>query len=237
MDSRTQNHISMIATCLKVAQDGMHKAVWDGQDPTDFGSDLALLSSGHASLLAKAAQWEQATGGGGDAKADAEGHLETQAHRLARACYVHFKKSGDLDHAGKVNYSKSAIVKLRTQELVNTSSSILSLALLAMQTPGAAARGVTSERVSALTQAIDAYTKVMSMPRGQIVNRSALGKEIEKDTASLLQLLRDMDDLVLQFSGSLAGDRFVAAWKKARVIVDVGGGHSAAPDASPENPT
>lgn len=46
MDSRNQNYISMIAACLKVAQDSLHKAVWEGQEPADFGSDLVLLTNG-----------------------------------------------------------------------------------------------------------------------------------------------------------------------------------------------
>ena len=74
----------------------------------------------------------------------------------------------------------------------------------------------------------------MSTPRGQIVNRSTLGKEIAKDTAALLLLLRDLDDLVIQFSGTAEGDRFVAAWKRARIIVDAGSSHT--PTPAPANP-
>jgi hypothetical protein len=34
-----------------------------------------------------------------------------------------------------------------------------------------------------------------------------------------------MDDLTLQFDGTDAGKRFIEAWKRARIIVDTGGGH------------
>jgi hypothetical protein len=236
MDSRTQNHISMIATCLQVAQEPAHKIVWEGTPPLDFGADIALLANGHAELLIVAAQWEQATGGAADAKSDAEANLEKIAHLLARAAYNHFKKSGDLDRAGKLNYSKSEIVKLRAQELINTTTAIRDLANQAALMPDAAARGVTAERVIQLTQAISKYAAVMSTPRGQIVNRSTLGKEIAKDTAALLQLLRDLDDLVIQFADTAEGDRFVAAWKRARIIVDAGSGHSP-PATSPPLPS
>ncbi len=153
---------------------------------------------------------------------------------LARAAYNHFKKIGDLDRAGKVNYSKTDIVKLRAQELINTTTAIRDLANQAALMPVAAARGVTTERVSQLTQTISNYGALMSTPRGQIVNRSTLGKEIAKDTAALLQLLRDLDDLVIQFSGTAEGDRFVAAWKRARIIVDAGSSHT--PTPAPANP-
>jgi hypothetical protein len=64
------------------------------------------------------------------------------------------------------------------------------------------------------------------LPRGQIVNRSTLLKEVDTDTADLLEQVADMDDLVLQFDGTDAGKRFIEAWKRARIIVDTGGGHS-----------
>ncbi len=61
---------------------------------------------------------------------------------------------------------------------------------------------------------------------GQIVNRSALLKEVETDTTALVESVNDMDDMALQFDGTEAGKRFVEAWKRARIIVDTGGGHT-----------
>ena len=46
---------------------------------------------------------------------------------------------------------------------------------------------------------------MMNNPRGQIVNRSTLLKEVDTDTARLLEQVADMDDLVLQFDGTDAG--------------------------------
>src|SRR5665811_1937736 len=60
-----------------------------------------------------------------------------------------------------------------------------------------------------LTAAIAAFGKVMNTPRGQIVNKSALLREVETDTAALVQLATDMDDLALQFDGTDAGKRFI----------------------------
>ena len=70
---------------------------------------------------------------------------------------------------------------------------------------------------------------MMNTPRGQIVNRGALLKEVETDTAALLDLVSDMDDLVAQFDGTEDGLRFIDAWRRARIIVDVGGGQSPPP--------
>jgi hypothetical protein len=78
----------------------------------------------------------------------------------------------------------------------------------------------------------------MNTPRGQIVNKSALLREVETDVAALVQLVTDMDDLTLQFDGTDAGKRFIEAWKRARIIVETGGGHGGggAPPTPPATP-
>ena len=124
-----------------------------------------------------------------------------------------------------MDFSKSDIVKLRTQDLVNQTTAIRDLGTAAVSETGAAGRGVTAALVATLTAAITAFSAVMSTPRGQIVNKIALLREVETDTAALVALVTDMDDLAVQFDGSDAGKRFVEAWKRARIIVDTGGGH------------
>ena len=157
---------------------------------------------------------------------------------IARALANHFKKTGDLDRHGKVDYTKSEIVKLRTQELVTQTTAISDIAQGAVAETDAAKRGITQARIATLSAAIAAYTKVMNAPRGQIVNRSALLKEVETDTAALVEFVNDMDDLVLQFDTTPTGHRFMEAWKRARIIVDVGGsnGGEEKPAPSPQPP-
>jgi hypothetical protein len=194
---------------------------------------MAKLQTDYGAVTAQAAQADAATGGAADAKAVAETALEDAAFVLARALAVHFKKSGNLDRHGKVNVRKSDIMRLRTQELVTKTTAIRDLATVAVAEDGAAGRGVTAARLAALTAAITAFSNVMSTPRGQIVNRSALLKEVETDIAALMESVSDMDDLALQFDGTEAGKRFVEAWKRARIIVDTGGGHTPPPPPTP----
>lgn len=104
-------------------------------------------------------------------------------------------------------------MKLRTQELVNKAIVIRDLGTAAVSQADAAKRGVTAVRVAALTAAITAFSNVMNSPRGEIVNRSALLREVETEIAALLDRLSDLDDLVLQFDGTEAGQRFNEAWK------------------------
>jgi len=226
----------MVGACITVAQSSDYKPVWNGKPPADFGTDMAKLQTDYGEVTATAAQADAATGGAADAKSVAETALEDAAFVLARALANHFKKTGDLDRHGKVDVSKSEIMKLRTQELVNKTTAIRDLGTAAVSEPGAADRGVTAARVATLTAAITGFSRVMSLPRGQIVNRSALLKEVETDTAALMVSVSDMDDLALQFDGTDAGKRFVEAWKRARIIVDTGGGHTPPTPPTPTPP-
>lgn len=238
MNLRTSNQLNMVGACITVANSPEYKPVWNDHEPADFGTDIVKLQTDYGSVTAKAAQADAATGGAGDAKSSAETVLEDAAYVLARALAIHFKKTGNLDRHGKVDVSKSEIMKLRTQDLANKATAIRDLGTAAVGEVGAAGRGVTAARVAALTAAITSFSSVMSSPRGQIVNRSALLKEVETDTAALVEFVNDLDDLVLQFDGTENGRRFIEAWKRARIIVDSGtgrgnGGAAPAPAKTP----
>lgn len=226
MNIRLSNQTNMVGACITVANSKDYQSVWTGHEPADFATDLAQLQTGHAAVTQKAALAEGATGGAGDAKAQAESILEDAAHVLARALANHFKKTNNLDSLGKVDVTKSEIVQLRNQDLVDKTTAIRDLATATQSETGAAGRGVTPARIGTLSAAITAFSRVMNNPRGQIVNRSTLLKEVDTDTADLLEQLNDLDDLVLQFDGTDAGKRFIEAWKRARTIVDSGGGHN-----------
>ena len=197
---------------------------------------MAQLQTNYGNVTVLAAQADAATGGGGDASSAAETALENAAFILARALANHFKKNGDLDNLGKVDVTKTDIVRLRKQVLLDKATAILTLASAAVSDPAAAGRGVIAARIATLTAAIAAFGKVMNTARGQIVNKSALLREVETDTAALVQLATDMDDLALQFDGTDAGKRFIEAWKRARIIVDTGGGHSGTQPTPPTPP-
>jgi len=236
MKSHNQNQLNMVGASITVANSTDYKPVWTGNPPADFGTDMATLQTNYGNVTVLAAQADAATGGGGDASSAAETALENAAFILARALANNFKKNGDLNNLGKVDVTKTDIVRLRKQVLLDKATAILNLATAAVTDPAAAGRGVTAARIATLTAAIAAFTNVMNTPRGQIVNKSALLREVETDVAALVQLVTDMDDLVLQFTGSDAANRFQEAWKRARFIVDTGGGHSGTPPTPPTPP-
>ena len=238
MNIRLTNQLKMVGACVTTANTPENKAVWTGNPPLDFTADIATLKTGYTAVTAKAALADGASGGAGDAKAQAEIVLEEAAFILARALANHFKKTGNLDKLGQVDVTKSKIVRLRQQDLLDKTTAIRDLASATVAETDAAGRGVTPARITTLTDAINAFTAVLSLPRGQIVNRSTLLKEVDTDTAGLMEQVADLDDLVQQFDGTDAGKRFIEAWKRARIIVDTGGGHSngGTPPATPTPP-
>ena len=182
----------MVGACLTVANSTDYKPVWTGNPPAGFGTDMATLQTNYGSVTVLAAQADAATGGGDDASAAAETALENAAFILARSLANYFKKKGDLDNLGKVDVTKTDIVRLRKQVLLDKATAILNLASAAVSDPAAAGRGVTAARIATLTAAIAAFGKVMNTPRGQIVNKSALLHEMETDTAALMQSGADL---------------------------------------------
>ena len=216
----------MVGACITTANTPENKAVWNGNPPLDFTTDIATLKTDYTAVIQKAALADGASGGAGDAKAQAETALEDAAYILARALANHFKKTNNLEKLAQVDVTKSEIVQLRQQNLLDKTTAIRDLANATVAEPGAAGRGVTAARITTLTNALNAFTAVMNLPRGQIVNRSTLLKEVDTDTADLLEQVADLDDLVQQFDSTDAGKRFIEAWKRARIIVDTGGGHS-----------
>ena len=118
-------------------------------------------------VIAKAALTDRATGGAADAKAEAETALEDAAFVLARGLAAHFKRSASLDRRGRVDFTRTALVRLRAQDLVTQATAIRDIGAAAVGEPNADRRSVTAERVAALDAAITTFKEVMSVPRGQ----------------------------------------------------------------------
>ena len=231
MSDKTINKLNMISACVLVAQSPTHRPVWENQPPLDFGTDFAALEAGHADALDLAQRASSAITGTVDEKTIAETRLENLAYQRARALATHFRKTGDLTNRAKVNLRKSVIQKLRDQVLVTRATEIRDLAQGAVAHADAVRRGITAARITALTAALTAFAPYVNAARGQIVNRSALLRELETDVAALMDQIEELDDLVLQFD-SEAGENFQAAWTGARKIVDAG--HSPGEDEEPE---
>ena len=67
MNIRLSNQINMVGACITTANTTENKAVWNGNPPLDFTTDIAQLQTDYAAVTAKAALADSATGGAGDA--------------------------------------------------------------------------------------------------------------------------------------------------------------------------
>lgn len=237
MNDILTNRLTMVGTCLTLAQSAQHSPVWTGQPPLDFGTDLAALAIDYGAATVLASQYNSAITGPADAKDVAETLLEQLSHQLARALANHYKKTGDLTNRAKVNVSLGTIQKKRDQHLHAFGIEVRDLAQGASAHADAVNRGITAARIAALTAAVNNFGTLLNAPRGAIVNRSALGRELETVIAGLVEDVTDMDDLALQFDATEEGRAFIAAWKQARIIVDAGHGPGEAPPTPPPPPT
>ncbi len=238
MNRRHSTLLNSVRACLNVAESPEYKSVWSSSPPADFRKEIQQVAADFEAVTTKYALALAATGGAGDAKAAAKAALENSTHVLARALALHFRRTGDLDRRGKVDMSRSKILRHRAQELVSTATALRDLAVPVVGEPGAEDRGITAELLDEHSRVLAAFTVAMGSPRGQIANRGALLHEVEADIPALMKKLRDLDDLVLQFHRTPAGRRFIEAWRRARIIVDAGGSPSepAATDSPPEAP-
>ncbi len=81
---------------------------------------------------------------------------------------------------------------------------------------------------------ITTYETLLNSPRSAIVDRSMHLRDLTTRIAGLMEEIRDLDDLVIQFDGTEAGRRFISAWKQSRNIIDAG--HGPADPPTPPTP-
>jgi hypothetical protein len=234
MNDTLVNQLAMIGASITVAEDPQHRPVWENHPPLDFGTDLAGLKLAYAAATAIASQSGLTGGGAADAKDVAETELEEKAFQLAPALAVHFKKENDLVRRAKVNVPVSGIKRLRDEALVSKTTEIRDLGNVAVASPNAAGRGITTAKITELTTAITNFAALRNSPRSQTVTRSSMLRELETRVADLLDAVRDLDDLIVQYEGTFPGRVFGDAWRQARRIVD--SGHRFEPEVPPTTP-
>jgi len=227
----------MVNACLTVAHTEANTLVWLGHEPADFAIDLDAIASDYADANSITTNLKNAIAGAGGVKDLAETAAEDAGYLLSQALCNHFRKTGDVVNLAKVKFTKPAIQRLRDQDLVATLTDIRDLGGQAVTQAGAAGRGVTAARVAAATTTLANYKALLGAPRRQVADRGALVRELQTCVAGLVEKLDALDELVIQFGGTPEGQRFVEAWKIARVVVDAGHGPGANDESTPPTPT
>ena len=68
MNDQTTNQLDMVGTCLNVADKPENFAVWNGQPPLDYGTDLSAIRGEYQAIRALAALADAATTGPAEPK-------------------------------------------------------------------------------------------------------------------------------------------------------------------------
>jgi hypothetical protein len=235
MNDETSNRLNMIGACLTLADKPESRAVWDGQPPLAFGEGYTALAADYATALETSMEVGSDITGTTDAKATAERTLEDLAYRMARALVGYYRKVGDSANLAKVNVTRSAIVRLRHQDLTTRTTEIRDLAQDVVAEPEAVNYAITAPRITALTAAIAAFEALRNAPRSATAARVGMRDELITQVAGLVENVRDLDDLVLQFADSPESRTFAMSWKTARIVVDAG--HGPGEEEPPTPPT
>ena len=193
-----------------------------------FTEALAATRVSVAALASVGAEQSTGIGGSTDALRGLRLQFENALHPLARATFRCLKNDGRTEDAAKVDLAPSDLRNARAVALAGLGETILDLAEPISQ-PAANNQpapgdkyGVAAAKVAAVDTLWDNYRTAVGAPASARAKRKALTEALPGEFAKVEDQFSELDDLVIQFRGPAAGDRFVEAWFNARRVVDTG---------------
>lgn len=210
-------------------------AIWRDQQPVVF-TRLHTEAGLMVAALEEAGK-KQLTGTQGVAseKEIEETELEAAAHTLAQALRVWFSHMRQETEAVEMTLPLSAWQQLRDQQLLQRSQRVIDLATAVTTGPDSASAGeygITGEAVTLLTKERKDYDAIVNAPGVVAAVRKALTKGMTQAFALVEMKFGEMDAIILQFAGTVAGREMIAAWKDARIQK---GQRSRPPSGEPES--
>ena len=208
-----------------------HQPLWLNQSPEAFTTLYGQFDTGANALGAFGDSQSTPITGATQQQNLAETALEDAAHPLARALRLLLLTQGNQTDAEAWNLTLTDWRKLQEQALLNRAKALATA--LDTAVPAGVPYGITADKVAALNDLIEDYEGVIGAPVAARAGRKAKTAEMRPRFRTVDGILEGMDDLILQFRGSEAGDLFVASYFNARRI---GGNGSATPPAPPAPP-
>ena len=176
------------------------------------------------------AQAQISRGGFSSQKAYAFESMGNAAYEIAAAVLAYTDKEGQLELAGRVEFSRSAITDVRESVAVARCRDILAAATANVD--ALADYGVKQAKLNALKNKIDGFEAVQPAPRKQVVQSSSATKTLKAlFLAADTLLTRRLDGLAVQFKTS-APD-FYNQYVAARSIIDTAGTRKAKTPVTP----
>jgi hypothetical protein len=165
---------------------------------------------------------------------------ERLAYPLARATFQCLTSLGRVEDAAKVDFTPSNFHDARAVALAGMGETVLDLAEPLSQPAGSQPAtgdkfGVTADNVSAADALWQTYSVAVGAPGGTRAKRKALTGALPGQFAGVERQFSALDDLIVQFRGTPAGDVFVDSWFNARHVADLG--HRTATPAPAPTPT
>ena len=232
MKNELTNRLGMFNTSLTTLNKDTYKAVWFQKDPKIFTAKVAEAGQAVADLSDFCEKQSTIITGSAEDKAREAAEAEDAAHPIARALVQWFRDAKDETNAAKVDLSLSDLRRLRDQNLLAQLN--ITLALAQAITGGAKAAqavdyGLTPAKITALAKEITDFANIINAPQANIADRKSLTAQLRVKFNEVEEKFAALDDLILNFNGTVAGDALVAAYQAARVVRDLGG--------SPTKPT
>ena len=239
MQDEFRNRLGMGKTVLATLDLAIYTAIWQGQPPLVFTTKVGLLRTMLGELGDLMRDQEAIITGFATLKDGRELELEDLAHEVGQALASYYEDQGHADLAAAVDFSISDWRKLAEDSLVGRAQVVEQSLTNALATSAAALvdYDLDAADLTALSEAIADYNKIIKSPQAAISNRKALTGVLRPRFRELSTLLSGMDKLVLRFRKTPAGRQFADAYLAARIVRDLGsnsGNNDPAPP--PANP-
>jgi hypothetical protein len=226
---------SGVKTHLRKAE---HLTLWLNKEPEAFTTLETQFESAAGDLGAFGQEQSQPTSGVTAMQNLAETALEDAAFPLARALRLCYLATQQPDQAAMWDLSLTKWRQMQEQALLNKAKALHAaiVPLTAGATPPGKPYGLTASKTAALADLIGDYDEVIGKPVAARAGRKAKTADMRPRTRRVDGILSGMDDLIVQFRGTAAGDLFVEGYFNARRIGGRAPGEEAGGGPAPTQP-
>jgi hypothetical protein len=229
----------MFDTSLTNLNKPANKAVWFQQPPAVFTTKVADAIAAVVDLREFCRkQGIDITGAALDKEREGKEAIAV-AHPLARALVTWFRDQADETNAAKVDLPESGWRRLRDLDQVEKGRLVRELAQGVVSGPKAqqaVAYGITAAAVTSVNKEVEEYAAVVSAPQASIADRKGLTQQLRDKFNAVETKFAGLDDMILQFGATPAGQSLIASHQAARVVRDIGGGPNPTPPPTPPVP-
>lgn len=211
------NKLNAYQTVAAVLAD--YEATWQGL-PALVAAATAL--NANIAEIHALAQAQASREGVANEKSYALAALGDVAFEVGAAVHAYAVVAGELALEGRVDFSRSLIVRGRASSVLARTRDILAAAT--EQLANLADYGVTQAQLTDFEAKIDAFEAAHTKPRQQVTKASVATRSLEvRFRATDAILSKRLDKLVVRFKASAPA--FYKNYQAARTIVDIPGSH------------